>query len=40
LQDVYLGASAKYAEFDRTGVSKFAGDFTTRRFWLEAELSL
>jgi hypothetical protein len=31
---------AKYAEFDRIGVSKFPGDFTTRKFWLQAELSL
>ena len=31
---------AKYAEFDRIGASKFAGDFTTRKFWLQAEFSL
>jgi hypothetical protein len=31
---------AKYAEFDRTGVSKFTGDFTTRKFWLQAEFAL
>lgn len=30
---------AKYAEFDRTGASKFTGDVTTRKFWLQAELS-
>jgi hypothetical protein len=31
---------AKYAEFDRIGISKFTGDFTTRKFWLQAELAL
>lgn len=31
---------AKYASFDRTGISKFAGDVSTRKFWLQAEFSL
>jgi hypothetical protein len=31
---------AKYAGFDRIGISKFTGDFTTRKFWLQAEFIL
>lgn len=28
---------AKFADFDRTGVSKFTGDVSTRKFWLQVE---
>jgi hypothetical protein len=31
---------AKYADFDRTGIAKFTGDVSTRKFWLQAEVGL